>query len=70
MVKQSKQPEEIYIIGIQTNKCDICRKTKRVFLLRYGLTLCEDCLTICTRILEHLEATTELVIAKNEVSQA
>jgi len=66
MVEQS---EEIYIIGIQTNKCDICRKTKKVILLRYGMTLCEECLTICTHILENLEATSKPVIAKNEVSQ-
>ncbi|MCW4003029.1 MAG: hypothetical protein NWE95_03845 [Candidatus Bathyarchaeota archaeon] len=68
MVKQSKQQEsEIYIIGIQIDKCDICRKTKKVFLLRYGLTLCEDCLTICTQILEQLEANTN--ITKKEVAQ-
>lgn len=68
MVKQSKQQEsEIYIIGIQTDKCDICRKIKKVFLLRYGLTLCEDCLTICTQILEQLEANTN--ITKEEVAQ-
>ncbi|MGD6805687.1 MAG: hypothetical protein ACQCN4_01855 [Candidatus Bathyarchaeia archaeon] len=42
-------------IGTKTGKCDICRATKKILLLRYGFSLCEDCLYICTLILEHLQ---------------
>jgi hypothetical protein len=44
-----------HIIGIQTGKCPICKETKKLLLLRYGMSLCEDCLSVCIGILEHLQ---------------
>ena len=44
------------LIGTKTGICDICKETKKILLLRYGFTLCEDCLNICTGILEQLSS--------------
>ncbi len=48
-------PKNLYIVGIQTGKCQICKETKELLLLRYGFSLCEDCLSVCIGILEHLQ---------------
>ncbi len=47
--------DNLYIIGTQTGKCQICKETKKLLLLRYGFSLCEDCLSVCIGILEHLQ---------------
>ena len=60
-IKQSNQPEQpqnIYLIGTQTGQCPLCKETKKVLFLRFGLTLCPDCLDICMKILENLELVT------------
>ena len=48
--------KNIFVIGTKTGKCQLCKETKKLFLLRYGFTLCEDCLVICTSILEQLQS--------------
>ncbi len=48
-------PRNIYLIGTQTGKCQLCRQIKKLFLLKYGFSLCEDCLGMCTSILEELQ---------------
>jgi hypothetical protein len=50
----------IYLIGTQKGKCQICKKTKKLLLLKFGLTLCEDCLNICITILENIQSGTEI----------
>jgi hypothetical protein len=47
--------DNLYIIGTQTAKCQICKETKKLLILRYGFSLCEDCLSVCIGILEHLQ---------------
>jgi hypothetical protein len=42
------------LIGVKMGKCDICKKTKKILLLRYGFCLCDDCLNFCATILERL----------------
>ncbi len=54
--KSAACPKNIYIVGTKTGKCQLCKETKKLFLLRYGFTLCEDCLVICTSILEQLQS--------------
>jgi hypothetical protein len=54
--KSAACPKNIYIVGTKTGKCQLCKETKKLFLLRYGFTLCEDCLSICTSILEQLQS--------------
>ncbi len=54
--KSAACPKNIFIIGTKTGKCQLCKETKKLFLLRYGFTLCEDCLVICTSILEQLQS--------------
>src|SRR5208283_4720030 len=45
------------ILTTKIGKCQICKETKKVFLLKYyGFTLCEDCLAICISILEQLQS--------------
>lgn len=48
--------KHILLIGTKTGKCDICKVTKKVLLLKYGFTFCEDCLSACSTILEQLES--------------
>jgi len=48
----------ILLVGTKTGKCDLCKETKKVLLLKYGFTLCEDCLTICQSILEQIQSAT------------
>lgn len=48
----------ILLIGTKTGKCDFCKATKKVLLLKYGFTLCEDCLDLCTNILEEIYSST------------
>jgi hypothetical protein len=43
------------LIGVKTGQCDICKVTKKTLLLRFGFCLCEDCLTVCTSILEQIQ---------------
>jgi hypothetical protein len=52
---QPEQPPKIHLIGTQTGQCRLCKETKNLLLLRYGFTLCEDCLNVCVSILEHLQ---------------
>ncbi|MCW3999800.1 MAG: hypothetical protein NWE93_06140 [Candidatus Bathyarchaeota archaeon] len=40
--------------GTKIGECDICKATKEVLCLKYGFTLCENCLTICAAILDQL----------------
>ena len=54
------EDEEAYsphalLIGTKTGQCDICKDTKKTLLLRYGFCLCEDCLNVCTSILDQLQ---------------
>jgi hypothetical protein len=42
------------LLGKTTGTCDICKQTKQVLLLKYGFCLCQNCLTVCTAILERL----------------
>jgi hypothetical protein len=51
-VTKTKNP---YIVGTKTGQCQICKETKKLLLLRYGFSLCEDCLSVCIGILEHLQ---------------
>lgn len=46
-------PEQ-FLLGTKIGKCDICKTTKKILLLNYGFNLCEDCISICTAILEQL----------------
>jgi len=62
--------QESYCIGTKIGKCDICRVTKKTLLLRYGFTLCEDCLSICTMILEQLQLEEESSPRQNKSPQA
>ena len=43
------------LVGIQTGKCPICKETKKLLLLKYGFSLCEDCLTVCISVLDYLQ---------------
>jgi transcription initiation factor TFIIIB Brf1 subunit/transcription initiation factor TFIIB len=52
--KRTARSKDILLLGTKTGKCDICKETKKLLLLRYGFTLCGDCLIICTSILEQL----------------
>jgi hypothetical protein len=54
--KEETYPTDTLIIAIKTGKCDICKTRKKILLLRYGFNLCEDCLDICTCILEQLNS--------------
>jgi CRISPR/Cas system-associated protein Csm6 len=54
--KSAAHPQNIFFIGTKTGKCQLCKETKKLFLLRYGFTLCEDCLIICTNVLEQLQS--------------
>ena len=54
--KSAACPKNIFIIGTKTGKCQLCKETKKLYLLRYGFTLCDDCLSICTGILEQLQS--------------
>lgn len=53
--KQTAYSTDTLLIGTKTGKCDICKVTKKILLLKYGFTLCEDCLSLCTSILEKLQ---------------
>jgi hypothetical protein len=50
---------EIKLVGTKIGKCDICKATKKILLLKYGFSLCEECLTVCTNILDQLQTQTE-----------
>ncbi len=43
------------LVGTKTGKCELCKVTKKLLLLKYGFILCEDCLNICINILENLQ---------------
>lgn len=53
--KPAAYPKNIHIVGTQTGKCQLCKETKKLLLLRYGFSLCEDCLSVCIGILEQLQ---------------
>jgi len=44
--------KNIFIIGTKTGQCPVCAETKTLILLRYGVCICEDCLTIWGKIIE------------------
>jgi hypothetical protein len=68
--KSAAFPKNIFIIGTQTGKCQLCKETKKLFMLRYGFTLCEDCLAICTSILEQLQSVATEQKSKEKLSTA
>ena len=66
--KPRAQSRNILLIGVKTGKCDFCKTTKRVLLLRYGFTLCEECFEICTCILQELQESTKKQEIKVELA--
>ncbi len=59
--KTEQKSSHHFLLGTKIGKCDICKATKKILLLDYGFNLCEDCIDVCTMILEQLpidEATT------------
>ncbi|MGA2683265.1 MAG: hypothetical protein ABSF44_15875 [Candidatus Bathyarchaeia archaeon] len=44
-----------FVLGTKIGKCPLCKETRTLFLLRYGVSLCEECLTVCKGIVEQLE---------------
>lgn len=54
--KQTATSTDTLLIGTKTGKCDICKATKKILLLKYGFTLCENCLSVCISILEQLQS--------------
>ena len=58
-VKNKKAKETIsphtLLLGTKIGQCDICRETKKTLLLRFGFCLCEECLNVCTSVLERLQ---------------
>lgn len=46
---------DLVLISDKIEKCDIC-KVKKKIVLEYGFSVCEDCLLICTNILEQLQS--------------
>ena len=67
--KQNAASMDILLVGIKTGKCDICKETKKILILRYGFTLCEDCLNVCTDILEKLQIQTTKQELKNQFKE-
>jgi hypothetical protein len=61
---QSPTANQTLFIGTKTGKCDICKTTKRIIHLKYGFTLCENCLSVCTAILEQLQLNEETLPQK------
>jgi hypothetical protein len=53
-IEEATQPHTL-LIGVKIGQCDICKDTKKTLLLRFGFSLCEDCLSVCTTVLERLE---------------
>jgi hypothetical protein len=43
------------MLGTKTGKRPLCKETKTLLLLRYGISLCEECLAICVGVEEQLE---------------
>jgi hypothetical protein len=64
--KQTTTSTDTLIIGTKTGKCDICKATKKILLLRYGFTLCENCLSVCISILEQLQSEATEQISKEK----
>ncbi len=60
--------KNILLIGVKTGECDMCKATKKVLLLKYGFTLCEDCFNICTSILQEIQTATQAQEAKAKLS--
>jgi|WetSurMetagenome_2_1015567.scaffolds.fasta_scaffold526178_1 hypothetical protein len=48
-------PQNQILVGIQTGQCPICKETKKLLLLKYGFSLCEDCLSVCISVLDYLQ---------------
>ena len=57
------EAEPLYI-GTKNGQCDICKATRKTYLLKFGFALCEDCLNICTMILEQFKLDEENPPAK------
>jgi hypothetical protein len=53
--EQTTASPHTLLIGVKTGQCDICKVTKKILLLRFGFSLCEECLSVCTTILDQLE---------------
>jgi hypothetical protein len=47
--------KHLSFVGKKTGTCPICKETKQLLFLKYGFTLCEDCLRVCISILEYLQ---------------
>lgn len=60
--------KNLLLIGVKTGQCDMCKATKKVLLLKYGFTLCQDCFDICTCILQELQTATQAQKAKAKLS--
>jgi hypothetical protein len=60
-----------FIVGTRTGKCPLCKETKKLILLKFNSSLCEDCFCVCMEILEHLldEETSSHASAKKIISQ-
>ena len=41
-----------FFVGTKLGPCPICGETKTLLMLRGGIAICKDCLSICVRILE------------------
>jgi hypothetical protein len=67
--KQNSASMGILLVVIKTGKCDICKATKKILILRYGFSLCEDCLNVCTDILEKLQIQTTKQGLKNQFKE-
>jgi hypothetical protein len=52
------------LIGTKIGICDICKKTTNTLLLRYGFTLCEDCLSVCTSLLDQINLLTNTPLSE------
>jgi len=65
--KSAACPKNIFIIGTETGRCQLCKETKKLYLLKYGFSLCEDCFSICTSILEQLQSGATAQKSKDEL---
>jgi hypothetical protein len=54
MVTEKTFNQGYFILGTQTGKCPLCKETKKLLILKFDTSLCEDCFCVCMGILEHL----------------
>jgi hypothetical protein len=58
--KYTRENEEVvcstraFLIGTKDGTCDICKANKRIHLFGYGYSICEDCIVVCSTVLEQL----------------